>query len=317
MAGADQVIQTILGNENTRVDFDLDNWITDFENGFLDYSKINDEYNKGYWGQGIAHRPRIKELNLEPDAQSNQGYRLIEFFPDRENKNESYMFFGTPSEIKIQVATFMNLGKMLKDKDFGSVYGMPTTRFYESKIVQHRPEVTLIFIENREDVAESYNQISAQLSFRLMNQDETTVTPQKALELATRINTVLGGATSYKWKKGRELWAYIDPTRGYHLQANAWSKQEAKDVFEKVLSIQTHVPGWDEHLKDWAKRDSMTNTPTIPPTDFIYGKPRRRPRKLPIGTVHFKRAELALEGLLNPIILVDLTGTKPSALVKG
>ena len=150
-----------------------------------------------------------------------------------------------------------------------------------------------------------------------MNETEITMTPAKALELATKINSELGGSTPYKWKKGRELWAYVDPIRGYHTQVNAWNKQEAKDVLGKILSIQSHVPDWDDHLKDWAKRDAINNTPTIPPTDFIYGKSRRRPRRLPIGTVHFKRAELALEGLTDPIILVDLTGAKTNALVKG
>lgn len=130
---AKNLFKNIVKAENTRVEFDLDNWIADFENGFLDYEKTNPLYKPGYWGQGFANRPRIRELNIEADAQLNQGYRVVEFFPDRDNKDDSYIFFGTPSEIRMQVATFMNFSVMLKNMDIGAFLGYPLDEYLRAE----------------------------------------------------------------------------------------------------------------------------------------------------------------------------------------
>lgn len=224
---------------------------------------------------------------------------------------------GTKRELMPIITQLMGMQQLLADRDVGNIYGMPVDRWHESRIVTHRPQVTLIFIEQDSEVEATYSPISAELSFRLMGENETTMNPAKALILATKINTLFGGATPFTWKKGRELWGYIDPARGYHLAIYAWNETEAKKVISKILDIQNHVTNYSDHLKDWAKRDSLTKTPIIPPTDTIYGKARRRPRKLPIGNVRFRRAELTLEGLNNPVLLVDLTGSKQKALVRG
>lgn len=314
---ASQLLQSLIDNEDTDVEFDLDNWITDFENGFLDYTKTIPALMPGYWGRGVANRPRIREVNTETDAQSNQGYRIIEFFPDRENQENGYLFIGTPIELRTQVAVFMNMSMLFADRELGTFHGMPDHQFQESRRVAFKPQVSLLFTENPQDAAADYDPISAESSFRLMNETEATMTPAKALVLAQRINTVFGGTTPFQWKKGRELWGYIDPERGYHLQIYSWSETEAKSLIGKVLDVQNHAPNWSEYLKDWAKRDSLINTPLVPPTDLIYGSLRRRPRKLPIGSVRFRKATLKLDGMPNPIQLVDLTGLKSSALIKG
>lgn len=130
---AKNLFKNIVKAENTRVEFDLDNWIADFENGFLDYEKTNPLYKPGYWGQSVGNRPKIRELNIEADAQLNQGYRIIEFFPNRDNKDESYIFFGTPSEIRMQVATFMNFSIMLKNMDIGAFLGYPLDEYLRAE----------------------------------------------------------------------------------------------------------------------------------------------------------------------------------------
>lgn len=215
------------------------------------------------------------------------------------------------------ITQLMAMNQLLGDRDLGLIVGQPMSQFQESKRTKFKPEVKLLFIEDDANVAVTYQPVTAELSFRLMEQTEATITPATALVLANKIKAVLGGATPYQWKKGKELWGYIDPGKGYHLQVYAWNEVEAKDVIKKILQIQGHSPNWSEYLKDWAKRDSMVNSPIIPPTDLIYGKSRRRPRKLPIAYVRFQRASLILDGYEAPIYLVDFTGSKSSALVKG
>lgn len=224
---------------------------------------------------------------------------------------------GNKRFLMTAITQIMAINQLLGDRDLGTVVGQPLNQFSESKRVTHKPQVNLVFLEDQANVAASYQAITAELSFRLMNESESTITPISALALANRIKSVFGGTTAYQWKKGRELWGYIEPARGYHLHIYAWNEAEAKDVIGKILQVQNHTPNWSEYLKDWAKRDSMVNTPIIPPTDLIYGQNRRRPRKLPVGFVRFIRATLVLDGLQNPIQLVDLTGLKRTALVRG
>lgn len=109
-------IQNLQNNQQTDQFFDIDNWITDFENGFLDHlaKGINPDIREGYHGLGQDGRPRINELNIENNAQQIEGYRVIEFLPNRDNKTESYILFGTPLELQTQVTLLYNVWKMLR-----------------------------------------------------------------------------------------------------------------------------------------------------------------------------------------------------------
>lgn len=130
---AANLLNNISQDEAQRIDFDLDNWITDFEQGFPRFTKINPNFQNHYWGQGLSNRPRIKELNEQADAQAVEGYRLVEFFPDRENKEESYLLFGTPLEIMTQCSFFMNM-KMMLGLNQGDYYlGYPVDEYLRLK----------------------------------------------------------------------------------------------------------------------------------------------------------------------------------------
>lgn len=128
----DKFIQKVIGTDASN-DFDLDNWITDFENGFPRFEKVNPELKQNYWGNGFENRPRIKELNEESDAQQIEGYRLVEFFPDRENKEESFLLFGTPLELMTQCCTLMNLHRMIESRDMGYFLGYPIDAYMRRK----------------------------------------------------------------------------------------------------------------------------------------------------------------------------------------
>lgn len=127
------LVGKILRNDRRRVDFDLDNWINDFEDGFTRFAKINPQFRDHYWGQGFSNRPRIKELNEQADAQQVEGYRVVEFFPDRENQEESFILFGTPLELMTQISFFMNMRLMMKSIDVGAWVGYPLDEYLRQK----------------------------------------------------------------------------------------------------------------------------------------------------------------------------------------
>lgn len=51
------------------------------------------------WGGNFSDRPKIHELNQPPAAQV-LGWRVIDFYPNRDHKSEFYRLAGTPAELR-------------------------------------------------------------------------------------------------------------------------------------------------------------------------------------------------------------------------
>ena len=54
------------------------------------------------WGGKFGDRPKIHELN-QPEAAQALGWRVIDFYPNRDFKSEFYRLAGTPSELRIMM----------------------------------------------------------------------------------------------------------------------------------------------------------------------------------------------------------------------
>lgn len=227
------VISDIVGNENSNVEFDLDNWITDFENGFLDYEKTNPLFKPGYWGQGLENRPRIREVNVEPNAQSDQGYRIVEFFPNRDNKDESYLFFGTPIELRMQIAIFMNFSVMLRGMDVGAWLGYPIDEYLRMK---PRSGITLQIILTTYKNPPYYqlgNQWFSQRQVTIPNVEKSKVTYEA-------IRNACGGSQGQNWGEWSAR-AYLvdeDAPKGIRqMVAGGSTEQGAKENLKKFLNF--------------------------------------------------------------------------------
>lgn len=190
------------------------------------------------------------------------------------------------------------------------IYGMPSIAFQE--LFRFKPQVRLLFLEDQSLVDDGYEAVKAEISFRIMSETETTMTPAKAQVLANKINTLFAEGKGFTWKKGHEKWIYYDQSKGYQLSLLAWNEVEAKKIIEQVLDIQGHSPDWEEHLTVSTKKRSFL---TIPKMKYVYGKNRREPRDRPVAFVRFRYAELHLWGMFNAITLVDKTGLKRNPLI--
>lgn len=192
------------------------------------------------------------------------------------------------------------------------VYGMPVGTYHETR--KFRPHVTLYFKEDEEDVDPDYQPIRSQISFRLMNESETTISKSELTTLANKIKTEFGGRTPYKWHKGKVMCHYCDPPKGYGFRVFAYSIAEGKEVINKVLDLQSHSYEADKLTIN--ESDSPAGAyPTIPPSKSILGKSTRLPRKRPVGYVRFQRATCQIWGLTKPVMLLDTTGRVLDALV--
>ena len=193
-----------------------------------------------------------------------------------------------------------------------AIYGIPVTTFQDS--VKFLPQVRLFFLEDSSSVEHGYSPVEAEVTFRLMHETSETMTEADAKVIANKIKTLFCAGHGFTWKKGRELWTYKDPSKGYSFQLYAWNETEAKKVIEQVLDVQSHTPNWEKHLDGTTKKKTFR---TVPLMSRIYGKTRREARERPIATVRFKYAELKLHGLPNDVQLVDRTGFRHNPLVKA
>lgn len=103
----DDLLQNANEARNLR-EQDVDNWTNEFERGFPKYTKWNPELKEHYWGVLPEERPKVRELNQEADARYEEGYRLLEVFPNRNIETLSWLLFGTPSEIRVSLNILMN-----------------------------------------------------------------------------------------------------------------------------------------------------------------------------------------------------------------
>jgi hypothetical protein len=202
---------------------------------------------------------------------------------------------------------------LLSDADIFSnmpFYSMPIEAYQQT--VKFLPQVILYFREDYEDVESGYKPIDAQIGFRIPNEVSESYTEAKAQALANKIRSEFAVNNGYRWRKGRVKASYIDKEKGYQLIIAAYSEGEAREIINKVLDLQN-----DSIDNDCLTFSSLGGTPPIvPPSKLIYGKSRRLPRTRPVGYVRFQWAELHLWGLQNPVVLVDRSKRRKTALVR-
>ena len=191
-------------------------------------------------------------------------------------------------------------------------YGIPTNDLQER--VRFKPQIMLYFQESLEDIEPGYAPLTGEISFRLMQEESTTLTQSEVNRLADKINNLFGGSTPFKWRKGKSIFPYNDWSLGYRLQIIARDEAEAKRVIEQVLDIQSHTPDWKK-LNINKNAEEMQSYPTMPGYEVILGERVRLPRKRPICEVVFQYAVLHVHGKAKPICLVDRSGTFSNPII--
>jgi hypothetical protein len=175
------------------------------------------------------------------------------------------------------------------------------------------PQVRLFFREDSDEVEDDYSPVTSEITFRLMGETPQTMTEGKATILANKIKSTLGTNKGYRFQRGRIKITYLDKEKGYDFRLLVWDKLEGKELIKQVLDIQNHSPNW----ANLSVVEREKTYPTIPGNHLLLGKSRRKPRERPVAHVRFRWAELKLHGLVNDIILYDLTGYWRNALVKA
>jgi hypothetical protein len=179
----------------------------------------------------------------------------------------------------------------------------------------NKPIVTLFFLEDADDVEAGYRRVQGEISFRLMNQTNTTISESEAKAIGRKIKTAFAAGNGFIWKKGKVVCSYTDWEKGYQLQLFVKTAAEGRRVVEQVLDIQSHTPDW-ENFETKENAEPTQAFPTVPPRALILNKSRRLPRRRPVASVRYQYATLKLAGVGKGVVLHDRTYRYRSALEK-
>ncbi len=249
-----------------------------------------------------THNPQVKEFfsdvgsdGISPDINTSRSSLRTACLMDKDKPLVENLF----------KYLFYHFTVRRGEEIFEPMYGLPIGTFHETR--KFKPQVKLFFKEDLDTVEKTYSRVEAEITFRLMDETGETLTDKKIERLAREIKKEFATGKGFKFKKGKKLYSYNDPERGYKLQLYCYDEPEAMKVVERVLSIQSHSPEWEKFNESKNKNEKKAY-PTIPPQKKIIGKKRRMPRKRPTATVRFQYATIDVWGLNKPIALVDRVG---------
>lgn len=294
------------------LDIDFLKWIDAFENGFnAGFAPRQDKKLAAYWGQTQKTRPRVRVLSESKKDWEKQGYYLVEFQPDRSIEEESYLLFGTPKELINKLMDWMNFHIKMKNSfnlDLDEVIGAIEREAEQFKPYGH-PKVKLIFLENpflfSSRIAKNSKSTRgrAQISFRLMNKTNDTITKAEVVSLANKIKAKFLNPI-FKFTKGKEYYRYKDARLGTPLHCWTLNQVEAKKLFEQTLDLIGESPDAEKITKITTLNLTKTYDDT-PKNRIILGESQQFDKLRPIVEVEFNSAYLHMEGLRKPIYLVD------------
>lgn len=202
---------------------------------------------------------------------------------------------------------------MRKAKDLqGSIVGIHKDKY--DQYYKYRPQITLFFREDNQDVEAGYKPVEGQITLRLEAETSESITETELTSIANRIRSNFGGPTGYIWRKGKDEAIYWDKSKANFFRLYTRNKPDAKELLEKALNIKNDTPNW-EHLQYKEPDQPTEKYPTIPPNIRILNKTKKEPRRRPIAEVRFQYAYANLWGKPNSIYLYDRTLSHPEAYV--
>ncbi len=193
-----------------------------------------------------------------------------------------------------------------------SIAGIPLEDYAQK--VTFRPQITLFFKEHDGAVEPDYSPLRSQVSVRIPNKTHETISRSDLIGYGNAIKASFGGTTPYYFRRGKVCVHYHDKEEGLKLQLYVFSKDEGKNVINKVLNLVDKTPKW-KFLSFSETDDPSSAYPTIPPLENIIGESRRMPRKRPVGNVYFQYATAEIYGIPRPVMLYAIPEMLKQALV--
>lgn len=272
---------------------------------------LPDDFNSFEFLQDIARKVLAREVR-EEFRDLGDGWD-----PDITTPRSALRTACTPDDndtgVMLLIRLFFFYFQLRKAQDLQApIYGIPTGIYHET--FKFKPQVCLYFYEDLSDVEEGYQPIRSQISFRLIDESEKSITKAKLTTIANKIKQDFGLAGGYRFRRGRDMITYTDMDNGYKLRLFVFNKSEGLETIQRVLGL-TNTTFKAENMNISENDNAAAAYPIIPPQETILGKRERLPRKRPVGTVRFSHATCSIWGKTKPVVLYSRTGILRGGLV--
>lgn len=287
----------LLGNRSS---VNFEQWFEKWETGFLTATENRALGNyqltgENAWRSSPEKRPRFRQW-------SNEGGIITgEYWHDRSNDASSVIVSGTSEMVIDQIIQIEH-----RPKTGGKAAESEFTGGGEVKR-KGRPQLYIYFVEDEADVEIGYKPIASEISMRLMNQTESSLSRADLNQYTTKIQNIFGSNGGKIWKRGKDIASYGDWNSGYQLQLLVRSKTDGEELIKHFLAVQD-VPFVKKKYFYNENQDTINAYPTIPGEEVILGKTVKKARHRPIAEIRFQSAWISLPSIRKPIYLIDVSG---------
>lgn len=262
------------------------------------------------WRKDIETRPAYIEWKLPGNQQKPKNhFKIIEYFPDKSNPSESYIFTGSDMMLVQQIINWHN-------QKAGGAGGEDVSNAGTVRLTG-KPEILLVFKEKQEDVEPGWYPLRAEITLRLINYTDDPIIAQNTnLALldqnnvkfyANRIKEIFITNPPFSFSKGKLSASVKDRENGIECWTYCKDKSDGIELYKRLYQIIGKEQDLTKiHFSENA--DPVHAFPTMPEEITILGAKKRRKRKRPIGKVYFYYADLRIANLSQPIRLCDTNG---------
>ncbi len=291
--------------------FNFQVWAKEFENGFVSFpgsSELKKMRIKEVWpGVTKENRPRIVELKSVNTKSEGWDFRVVQFFPDRSDRETWNIFTGSYREIAQQIINWWN------QKEGGGAGGVSSRLTSDISQLSKHPYISLYFREIPAS-GRTGTPLESEISFRLMDQieyeglipDKSVISIADIKRYAKAVERVFNATPEkpYIIKRGRGSYTYNNWPLGYKLWLLANSASEAERVFKDILKIQSHT--FDEiYMGIGASRNPAKKYPITRPKKKVLSEDKTLPNQRQTGNVTFRWAKLVLPMCKESLVLAS------------
>lgn len=282
-------------------------WARDFEGGFLTFAVgarggfAKSIKEKTPWGEQYDRRPRILELKERENKQKpkKKFYKSVMLYPDRTDENKFEIFTGSYKEIANSIINWWNQKTGASES---------RDRNSDIKMLSKHPKIYLFFQEKRPENGARPKR--GEISFRLMEETDTTLSIVGLKKLATKIKAIFGIKPPYLWIKGKRYANYNHWELGYKLQILSPSAAAGEKLIRDILKIQGHE--FDKTRMTVSQNQAESKAfPSNPGKKKVLGKEVSLPEHRPDCEVEFLYAAIEVGALKSKIILFSLDRNNP------
>ena len=270
----------------------FEEWWDEFKLGFVNGSRDAKSNFK------VKDWVKPKYQNLTP-VDSKSGAMTIEYWPDKDKLDVSYLLSGT---IGCVVKSIMDI---MREKEAGTT-GMPGKG--SKPLLKGFPCIKLVFMSDDGQFygtkqirctgcTENPKVAIAQPNIKLLKENDVT-------GWARKIATEFGASGGYVWQKGTGCVSYtgmIARLQGLEGYAYVKNETDGKALFTKILNIFGQKPDQDGFNYSEKSTDAQFKTEK---KIVVLGKTVKQEKRRPIVDVKFKQAFLVLESVQKPILIV-------------